>query len=194
MTTKIICVDDNPALVEILSEMLKVMDYDTRTVPGGEECLSLLRNGSFHPDLIFLDIMMEPMDGWQTLHQIRGELQFSAVPVVMLTGKYPTMDEVNKFCHLIDGYLMKPFALERLIHETGEVLSRVKSRDEVIRIAWSNGVDELLLEEYRRLSSMVVVLKHFEKIIRDGTFQNELLDAAEKRFKRVSEKLKKPVL
>jgi DNA-binding response OmpR family regulator len=71
---------------------------------------------------------MGPMDGWQVLKSTRSDSKYLTVPVVMLTGKYPTMKEIDEFAISIDGYLMKPFAIERLKHEIEMVLERVKSR------------------------------------------------------------------
>ena len=117
--TTILCVDDNADLVELLSELLKMMGYEVRTAPGGDECLRMINGERFHPDLILLDIMMEPMDGWETLGHIRENPVSRDIPVVMLTGKYPTMSEAETYGPMIDDYLMKPYHPTRSTNSSG---------------------------------------------------------------------------
>lgn len=187
--TTVLCVDDNAALAEILSEMLLSMKFDPYTVPGGEECLAVLRKGEVKPDIVLLDIMMEPMDGWTTLLNIRSDPDLFTFPVVMLTGKYPTMSEVDEFSPLIDGYLMKPFAVESLSREIEAVLDHVRLREEVIDRARSKGADEQLLHEYRRLTSRVCSLKQFGSIIRNSEFRKDSLPPAEERLSALERQL-----
>jgi CheY-like chemotaxis protein len=84
----ILVVDDNPSLVDVLLEMLHQGKYRAFGVYSGEECLKILKD--VKPDLILLDIMMEPMDGWETLVKIKGEITTAQIPVLMLTAKEVT--------------------------------------------------------------------------------------------------------
>jgi two-component system OmpR family response regulator len=186
---KILCVDDNMDLVEVLSEMLKALNYESKTVTGGMECLDLLKEGYFRPDLILLDIMMSPMDGWATLTNLKGDPDLLMIPVFMLTGKFPTMAEVNEYSTLFDGYLMKPFALQSLSYEIENYLEREKTTEEVIRNARMKGVDEAILIEYRRLTSTMYVLKQFEEIITNGTFTKGAFIESEKRLVSIIQEL-----
>ncbi len=181
--TTILCVDDNPDLVELLSELLTIMGYVARTAPGGEECLRMLNEEGFHPDLILLDIMMEPMDGWETLLHIREHTGSRDIPVVMLTGKYPTMSEVETYGSMIDDYLMKPYHPHQIDELIRHILSRAEHEREVIRKARECGFDEGLLEEYRHLAAVVEVLKRFREIIGSTEhFNDGVLVKAESRF------------
>jgi two-component system, OmpR family, response regulator len=179
---KVLCVDDNEALVNVLSEMLRTLGYQSSTATGGRECLDRLKGGEFVPDIILLDIMMSPMDGWETLRNIRKDQDNYAVPVLMLTGKSPTMAEVNEFSSMFDGYLMKPFALISLSDEIEQVMQRMEARERVVEIARSKGAEEIMLNEFRRLSSTANVLKQFEEIITDGTFSKEKFLSTEERL------------
>ncbi|MCE5295858.1 MAG: response regulator [Euryarchaeota archaeon] len=185
-----LCVDDNVDLVEVLTEMLTSLMFEPYTVLGGKECIDLLNGGSFKPDIILLDIMMSPMDGWTTLRNIRGDPRYDKIPVMMLTGKYPTMAEVNEYVTLFEGYLMKPFALGFLSSEINKVLSNVKKREEIIDDARSKGADELMLSDYRKLSSTGCLLSQFETIITDGTFTKEHFVELDERFENIVKELK----
>jgi two-component system OmpR family response regulator len=186
---KVLCVDDNVALVEVLSDMLSSLNFEPHIATGGEECLDLLKKERLRPDIILLDIMMSPVDGWATLRMIREDKEIHTIPVVMLTGKYPSMAEVNEYSMLFDGYLMKPFALNSLSKKIEEVLDRVKRREAVIQHARENGVDEDILNEYRRLSSIVSVLNQFEEIITDGTFTRDSFIEKEKRLQTIIQRM-----
>ena len=83
----ILIVDDNADLVELFSVVLTRNGYKTCSAVSGEECLKLLKIST--PDLILLDIMMDPMDGWETLTGIRSDRMSQSLPVIMVTGKQP---------------------------------------------------------------------------------------------------------
>jgi DNA-binding response OmpR family regulator len=169
---RVLCVDDDEALVQVISDMLSYSGFDTVTATSGEDCLRLLGERPL-PDLVLLDIMMSPMDGWQTLSRIREDSELGIVPVIMLTGKYPTMSEVSIYGMLFEGYLMKPFAMKALIHTVDSILERVKAREEIIRMGMQIGMDQRTMCEFRRLFSIGEVLDQFEKIITDGSFDRE---------------------
>lgn len=172
---KVMCVDDDPGLAEVLADMLSFHGFEAMTANSGEECLRAL-DGGMVPDLILLDIMMSPMDGWQTLSRIRERKDLCAVPVLMLTGKYPTMKEVSSYGLLFEGYLMKPFAMRTLVGSVNDLLERVRVRESIISRAIEVGMDKRSMSEFRRLFSIGVVLDHFEKIITDGSFDRQSMD------------------
>lgn len=185
--TTILCVDDNADLVELLSNLLHMVGYEARSASGGEECLRMLNDEGFHPDLILLDIMMEPMDGWETLLHIRDYPGSRDIPVVMLTGKHPTMSEAETYGPLIDDYLMKPYHPHQIDELIRHILTRTDQVREVVQKAREHGIDEGLRGEYQRLASTVEVLKRLREII-TGTedFNDELLVKAEGRFTEIT--------
>ncbi|MGA2105655.1 MAG: response regulator, partial [Methanoregula sp.] len=89
----ILVVDDNLDVTEVFVEMLTQGGYGASAAYSGEECLKILKEVT--PDLILLDIMMEPMDGWETLEKIKGEITTTQIPVIMLTSKQVTPGEVE---------------------------------------------------------------------------------------------------
>ncbi|MGB8890667.1 MAG: response regulator, partial [Methanoregula sp.] len=102
----ILLIDDNIYVVEVFLEMLRQGGYSASAAYGGEECLKILKNEV--PDLILLDIMMEPMDGWETLEKIKGEITTAQIPVIMLTSKHVTPAEMEKYGKYIEDYVLKP--------------------------------------------------------------------------------------
>jgi two-component system, OmpR family, response regulator len=165
--TKVLCVDDNADLVEALSEILQAMKYDSRAVTSGEECLSMLRTGKFRPDIVLLDIMMAPMDGWSVLESIRRDEELGDMPVIMLTGKYPTPEEIGKYGMQFDGYLMKPFAFDVLRNELESVMRSAAEMEHGLQKARKRGVPESDLAECRRLTSGVRVMMKMENDFAD---------------------------
>ena len=97
--------------------------------------------------------MMSPMDGWTTLGHIRNDEEFSSMPVLMLTGKFPTMTEVKNYGTLPDGYLMKPFALAIALRGDRGCPGSRENQGGDHPDARLKDADEMMLNEYRRLSS-----------------------------------------
>jgi two-component system OmpR family response regulator len=110
--TTILIVDDNPDIRELFTTFLNIAGFSTMAVGGGAECIELLK--TTRPDLILLDIMMEPMDGWQTLKLIKSQPESRDIPVFMVTGKAITETEQQKYSGDFKIYLMKPVTPQRL--------------------------------------------------------------------------------
>ncbi|MDO8841104.1 response regulator [Methanocalculus sp.] len=106
----ILFVDDNPALRTIIPEVLSRCGNTVTTADGGESCLQMLKE--MKPDMILLDIMMEPMDGWDTLKAIRKVPEYQDIPIVVLTGKVFLPSEMLKYGQDIVGWIKKPVRME----------------------------------------------------------------------------------
>jgi len=116
----ILIVDDNADIRDIFAIFLTVAGFSTLLASGGDECLELLKTN--HPDLILLDIMMEPMDGWRTLTLIKNMPESKDIPVVMVTGKAITEGELQKYSGQFKTYLMKPVTADHLNEAIVEIL------------------------------------------------------------------------
>ncbi len=102
----ILIVDDDIDIVNLFRIFLSREGHTAVTASNGTACLEKI--GQVKPDLILLDVMMAPMDGWETLAAIKDNPETKAVPVIMITGK-PLMDsEREKYSRLYHTYLMKP--------------------------------------------------------------------------------------
>ena len=109
---KILIVDDELGVRELLSEFLKIQGYETLTAVDGLD--GLKKAATYLPNLIFLDIMMPKMDGWQALAHLREREGTKDIPVVMLTARSDTAALLrSEKEHAVD-YFIKPINLEEL--------------------------------------------------------------------------------
>ena len=102
----VLIVDDDPDIANIFKIFLSRDGHTAVTASDGNVCLEKVRQCRF--DLILLDIMMAPMDGWETLEHIKSNPQTSTIPVIMVTGKPLEEKERVKYGNLFYRYLMKP--------------------------------------------------------------------------------------
>lgn len=112
---KILIVDDDENICELLRLYLEKNDFETAVANDGESAVRSALEGG--PDLVLLDIMLPKLDGWQVCREIR---KTSAVPIIMLTAKGETFDKVLGLELGADDYIAKPF-------DTKEVVARVKA-------------------------------------------------------------------
>lgn len=116
MTPKILVVDDDPAISEMLTIVLEAEGFEAKPVTDGLEAIPAFR--SYQPDLILLDLMLPGMSGVDICKEIRKE---SAVPIVMLTAKTDTVDVVLGLESGADDYITKPF-------KPRELVARIRAR------------------------------------------------------------------
>ncbi|MGA8847193.1 MAG: MtrAB system response regulator MtrA [Nocardioides sp.] len=107
---RVLVVDDDAALAEMLSIVLRQEGFDSRTVLRGDLAVQALRD--YKPDLVLLDLMLPGRDGIDVCKEIRAE---SGVPIVMLTAKGDTVDIVVGLESGADDYVVKPFKPKELV-------------------------------------------------------------------------------
>jgi len=120
---RVLVVDDDASLGEMLAIVLRQEGFDSRVVTRGDEALDAFH--AYHPDLVLLDLMLPGMDGIEVCKQIRHE---SGVPIVMLTAKGDTVDVVVGLESGADDYVVKPFKPKELI---ARIRARVRRFDGV---------------------------------------------------------------
>lgn len=103
---KILVVDDEPDIVEILTYNLKKEGYQVRSANDGRA--AVVQAKDWHPDLILMDIMMPLMDGVEACRQIKAQEQLSETHVIFLTARSEEYSEVAAFDVGADDYLLKP--------------------------------------------------------------------------------------
>ncbi len=116
---KVLLVDDDTTLLELLAGHLRTAGYDPLTAHDG--AVGLRRAAESQPDLVVLDIMMPGMDGWEVCERLRA---VSSVPVILLTAKSEEADKLRGFRLRIDDYVTKPFSFAELTARVGAVLAR----------------------------------------------------------------------
>ena len=115
MNSRILVVDDEKNIVDIIKYNLKKEGYDVITAGDGEEAIKL--NEEYEPDLILLDLMMPKLDGYAACRKIREKYD---TPIIMLTARAEEVDKVLGLELGADDYVTKPFG-------TRELMARVKA-------------------------------------------------------------------
>ena len=110
---RILVVDDSSTIRRSAESMLSAEGYEVVTAENGFEALSKVAR--HNPDLIFVDIMMPRLDGYQTCAIIKNNAQYRSTPVIMLTSKDGLFDQARGRVVGSDLYLTKPFTKEELL-------------------------------------------------------------------------------
>lgn len=174
----VLIVDDNRDIIVVISGMLKKGGYVTRAAASGEECLRDLESAV--PDLILLDIGMEPMNGWETLRRIKKNPQTKSIPVIMLTALKLTPKDVLDYGIFIEDYVMKPVTQQGLSDAIMHVFARRQLIEEQIAAAKSAGIDRDELCEHARLTRIVDVNKRlWDLLVRTYKREEGMMQGAE---------------
>ena len=119
---KILIVDDDENIAELLSLYLTKECFDTKMVYNGEDALR--EHDTWHPNLILLDLMLPGIDGYQVCREIRAK---AATPIIMLSAKGEVFDKVLGLEMGADDYMMKPFDPKEMIARVRAVLRRYQA-------------------------------------------------------------------
>ena len=122
MKNKILVIDDEPAFLRLVDQVLTKEGYEVLMASSGQEGLRLLF--THKPDLVLLDVVMPQMDGWKTCNRIRD---ISDVPIVMLTGQQKSEEDIVRgLDNGADEYLIKPVGNKELVARVRAVLRRAE--------------------------------------------------------------------
>lgn len=119
---KVLVVDDEPNIVELLTVSLKFQGFEVESAGSGQEALEKVKD--FRPDVFILDVMMPGMDGFELLGKLRSEGIDG--PVLFLTAKDAVEDRIHGLTIGADDYVTKPFSLEEVITRLRVILRRGK--------------------------------------------------------------------
>ncbi|PWR71532.1 response regulator [Methanospirillum lacunae] len=180
MTTglKVLYIDDEALLKMAFVETLKQQGYDARGAISGKEALELI--DAEIPDIIILDVMMKPMDGWETLSHIKNNEETRHVPIIMQTGKSLTIKDVMKYGDQIEDYLIKPVRLPDLVKSVEGVRERKEMISREMDQATAKGGDSNLIVEYSNVrhrtligKRLITILGRIYPIRTDGTIETD---------------------
>ena len=147
---KILIVDDDENICELLRLYLQKDGFDTVVAQDGEQAVQFAAR--YSPDLILLDIMLPKLDGWQVCREIRKN---SDTPIIMLTAKGETFDKILGLELGADDYVSKPF-------DAKEVIARIKA---VLRRSSENDKSEKIKEV--RFDKLRINLTNYELVVND---------------------------
>ena len=124
MANKILVVDDDLNICEVLKIYLENDGYEVKCAADGVEAVESFK--IFEPDLVLLDIMMPKKDGWQVCREIR---EMSAKPIIMLSAKGEVFDKVLGLELGADDFIVKPFDMKEVAARIKAVLRRYQTKD-----------------------------------------------------------------
>jgi len=133
---KILVVEDESDIRQVLSFFLKQAGFDILAVAGGQEAIDNLP--TYRPDLVVLDILMRPVSGWQVLEWVRTRYAYPALPVLILTA-------LAQFSHQMEGlergateYITKPMQPRRVVERVQDLLSQSAEQQRLHRQSGMN--------------------------------------------------------
>ena len=121
---RILLVEDDPNLSELVRYNLEREDFSVETTPDGEEALLLARETP--PDLVILDWMIESLSGIEVCRRLRRLPETANVPIIMLTARVEEEDRIRGLETGADDYITKPFSPRELTARVSAVLRRVR--------------------------------------------------------------------
>ena len=147
MATKILVIDDDLNICDLLRLYLENEGYEVKTANDGAEGVNYFK--MYEPDLVLLDLMLPKKDGWQVCREIR---EISSRPIIMLTAKGEVFDKVVGLELGADDFVVKPFETKELAARIKAVLRRYSNHD-------NNGDDETIKFENIEISRQKYELK-----------------------------------
>ena len=150
MNSRILVVDDEKNIVDIIKYNLKKEGYDVITAGDGEEAIKL--NEEYEPDLILLDLMMPKLDGYAACRKIREKYD---TPIIMLTARAEEVDKVLGLELGADDYVTKPFG-------TRELMARVKANLRRRAVNDEEGADKAKSKDDISFGGLTINMKLFE--------------------------------
>ena len=130
MRQRILVVDDDPSLAEMLTIVLRNEGFDTAVIADGSQALTAVRE--LRPDLVLLDLMLPEIDGLEACRRIRDD--HPSVPVIMLTARDDEASRVTGLEMGADDYVTKPFSGRELVARVKAVLRRVQGEPDAVGV------------------------------------------------------------
>jgi len=137
MKKKILVVDDDPGVVELLKDVLTAQDFRVISARDGDEAIKKVREEN--PDFVVLDVVLPGLSGFEVCRILKQDSITHSIPIMMLSGKaMETGDKITGFEAGADDYLTKPFETKELVARINAVLRRYEL---------SEGVEEVIEKE-----------------------------------------------
>ncbi len=155
----IMIVDDNPANLKLLEEMLQEQGHEVRSFPLGRLALAAATNNP--PDLILLDINMQELNGYEVCERLKSDERLADIPVIFLSALNETEDEVKAFRSGAVDYISKPFQFEE-VHARVETHLKVHNLQQALK-RQNEHLEEKVAARTRELdeaNARLIILDH----------------------------------
>jgi DNA-binding response OmpR family regulator len=119
---RVLVVDDEPFICRSLSFVLRKDNYEVIEARNGEEALAAIRQ--HRPDLVFLDVMMPKINGFEVTERVRADPDLACVRIILLTAKGQDSDRETGKRAGADDYMTKPFSPTKILERAREILGR----------------------------------------------------------------------
>jgi len=149
---RILVVDDEPNIVDVLAMALRYQGFEVGTAGTGETALA--EAAAFKPQLMILDVMLPDMEGFEVARRLRG--RGAGIPIIFLTARDATEDKVRGLTLGGDDYVTKPFSLEELVARIRSILRRTgEAEPESSRLVFEDVELDEDAHEVRRAGAIV---------------------------------------
>ena len=129
MRKKILVVDDEEAIREVVKAFLAKFDYEIKEASDGLQALDRLHNDDF--DLLICDILMPNMDGWEVLERLRSDIRMKNLSVIVLTAIDGDLDMLKAYDLGANYYLTKPFTKAQLLYGLNLMFDEIPMEEEL---------------------------------------------------------------
>jgi DNA-binding response OmpR family regulator len=126
MARSVLVVDDEPSILLALEFVMKNAGFAVRTARNGEEAIKAL--GEERPDLLLLDVMIPPPDGYDVCQRVRSTPALKDIPIIMLTARGRDVEREKGLAMGADDYVTKPFSTRDLMTKVRELLEDERRR------------------------------------------------------------------
>jgi two-component system sensor histidine kinase/response regulator len=198
---RIMLVDDDPDIVEMLGGLLKGEKYKVLYAYSGEECLEKLFSEEEDVDLLVLDLMLPDIDGYEVCRRLRQDTRFTSLGIIMLTARRDTVEKIAGLKVGADDYLTKPFDAHELLARIRAQLRIKKLQERVIEaeksatianmaIILGSEIDDPLASIVRHTQSLQERLEGKRDIPRDILISLKAIGEAAHRIEGIVERLR----
>ena len=157
----ILCIDDEPSILQLLTFNLEAAGYNTLTASTGAAGLVVAKQAM--PSLVLLDLMLPGMDGMEVCKQLKADPMTASIPIIMLTAKDSEVDKILGLELGADDYMTKPFSVRELVARVKALLRRCAPAAEsgIIKVG-PVPIDSDNYEAFRNGEKIQLTLKEFE--------------------------------
>lgn len=149
-------VEDEPEANKLLGMLLRLRGYRTESAFTGKEALQLVENS--HPDIIFLDLMLPDLNGYEICKVLKSSKGTSLIPLVIVTARIAAENRIESFCLGADDYIAKPYTPEQIFQALEEALRWLdQSREGQIQgdVTFDHADDGEILRRLGQLRSLI---------------------------------------